>query len=81
MHADLPATHAGLAATVAAWLRQWRERHQLLALSDCTLQDLGLRRSDVESVCAAPLREAVDYAKLEARRRARAPRPRWLAPL
>ena len=49
---DLSSTHAGLPARSLAWLRQWRERRQLLGLSDRTLDDLGLTRADVEGACS-----------------------------
>lgn len=59
------------ATATSCWLRQRRERRQLVSLSDHTLRDLGLTRSDVEGIYAQPFWRRVDYAELDARRRSR----------
>ncbi len=70
---------AGWAGSLAAWLQRRRGRHQLLALSDRTLDDLGLSRADVEGAGAVPFRQAIDVAELDARRRRHRPRLAGLA--
>lgn len=60
---------AELAGATLTWLRRRRDRHQILGLSDRTLDDLGLTRADVEGAFAVSFRQAVDYAELDRRRR------------
>ena len=63
-----------LATTGGRWWRSRLDRHRLVSLSDHTLRDLGLTRSDVEGVYAQSFWQGIDYAELEARRRRSAPR-------
>jgi uncharacterized protein YjiS (DUF1127 family) len=59
---------------LARWLRNRRERRELVALSDAMLHDIGLTRADVESEYGRPFWQPVDHAALEERRRHAGPR-------
>ena len=63
-----------VAAAVAAWLRNHRERRLLAGLDDNLLRDLGLTRADVARGYDRPFWQSVDYGRLEAARRRSGPR-------
>ncbi len=65
--------HAAVTAA-ARWLRNWKERRLLVAMSDDLLRDIGLTRGDVEREFERPYWCAVDHAGLDAVRRRSGPR-------
>ena len=52
---QLPRAAQRIAAAVAAWWRQRRDRRQLLAMSEAELLDLGIGRSEVPSLMQSSL--------------------------